>query len=103
MARTDQLQRLAAAGIRLLPALEITDHYVFERGDYAALVERAGEGFGAAGSAGLLTKEGFAALVWRGGQALFVRKEFEQPASSDQIRELRRFSEDLAAALNRSR
>ncbi len=100
MALSDQLERLAAAGIRLLPALEITNHYVFERGDYVALVERAGEGFGAVGSAGLLTGEGFAALVWRGGQAFFVRREFEQPASSDQVKGLRRFSEDLAAALN---
>ena len=51
---TEKLQRLAAAGIQLLPAIEITTHYVFERDGFVALVERTGAGIGGVGSAGIL-------------------------------------------------
>ena len=50
---TDKLEQLVAAGIQLLPATEITTHYIFERDGFVALVERSGEGFGGVGSAGL--------------------------------------------------
>ena len=95
----EKLERLAAAGIQLLPALEITSHYVFERDGFVALVQRTTDGFGGAGSAGILTGSGFAALVQRGEGFYFIAKNFEQAASAEQVESLRRFSSDLNAAL----
>jgi hypothetical protein len=96
---TAKLERLAAAGIQLLPALEITTHYVFERDGFVALVERTADGFGGIGSAGLLTGAGFAALLERGGRSYFVAKNFEMEARPEQVEALRRFSSDLREAL----
>ena len=96
---TEVLERLAASGIRLLPAVEITTHYVFERDGFVALVERTPTGFGGVGSAGILTGQGFAALVQRGDRSYFVAKNFEQEAEPEQVNALRRFSADLKAAL----
>ena len=95
---TEKLERLAAAGIRLLPAYEITSYYVLERDGIVALVGRAGDSFGEIGSPGLLTESGFAALVWRDENAFFVSKNFEQPASQEQVELVRRFASDLEAA-----
>src|SRR6266849_2789998 len=97
---TEKLERLAAAGIQLLPAVEITTHYVFERDGFVALVERTAEGFGSVGSAGILTGSGFAALIRRGERSYFVAKNFEQEAQPEQVAALRRFSADLNAALD---
>ena len=94
-----QLERLAAAGIQLLPLQSIETHYVFERAGFAALVQRTPDGFGAVGSAGLLAEAGFAALIWRGGQPFFVCKGFEQAASATQVETLRGFAAELEAAL----
>jgi len=96
----ERLERLAAAGIQLLPAVEITTHYVFERDGCVALVERSGDGFGGVGSAGILTGKGFAALIRRGERSYFVAKNFEQEARPEQVESLRRFSADLKAALS---
>ena len=95
----EKLERLAAAGIRLLPTYDITTHYVFERDGFVALVARAGDGFGEIGSPGILTKQGFAPLVRREGKAFFVAKGYEQPADERQVEELRQFASDLQAAL----
>jgi hypothetical protein len=96
----DVLERLAAAGIQLLPALEITTHYVFERDGFVALVERTPDGFGGVGSAGILTGSGFAALIRRGDRSYFVAKGFEQEALPEQADGLRKFSADLKSALS---
>jgi hypothetical protein len=96
---TEKLERLSAAGIQLLPTVEITTHYVFEREGFVALVERTADGFGGVGSAGILTGNGFAALVRRGGKAYFVAKNFEQEAGPEQVEALRSFSADLRDAL----
>jgi hypothetical protein len=93
------LERLAAAGIQMLPALEITTHYVFERDGFVALVERTPDGFGGIGSAGILTGNGFAALIHRGDRSYFVAKNFEQEAQPEQVAALKRFSADLKSAL----
>jgi len=93
------LERLAAAQIRLVPVPGLTSHFVFERGGFAALVERTEQGFGQIGSAGLVTAEGLAPLVWRRGEAFFVRKSFERRAAPEEVEELRQFSRDLAEAL----
>ena len=92
-------ERLAAAGIQLLPAIEITTHYVFERDGFVSLVERTPEGFGGIGSAGILTGTGFAALIRRGDRSYFVAKNFEREADPQQVEALNRFSADLKSAL----
>jgi hypothetical protein len=89
------LERLAAAEIQMLPAVDITTHYVFERDGFVALVERTPDGFGGIGSAGILTGTGFAALIHRGDRSYFVAKNFEQEARPDQVAALKGFSTDL--------
>jgi len=96
----EKLQRLAGAGIELVPLVEFPRHYVFTRDGFAALVERAGDGFGAIGAPGLFTEKGvLAMLVWRNGAAWFVAKGWERPATGEEISSLRRFAADLARAL----
>ena len=99
---TDKLERLVAAGIQLLPTVEITNHYVFERDGFVALVERRAEGFGGIGSAGRLTEKGIAPLVSRGSASFFVAKGFEQPATAEEVDQIRRFQADLKHALSES-
>jgi hypothetical protein len=99
---TEKLERLVAAGIQLLPAVEITTHYVFERDGFVALVERRKDGFGGIGSAGRLTEKGIAPLVSRGAESFFVAKGFEQLASADEAEQIRRFQADLKHALSES-
>jgi hypothetical protein len=95
----EQLQRLADAGIQLVPVLELTTHFVFERGGFAALVERTPEGFGGIGASGRLTETGLAPLVWRDSGPCFVAKDRQTPASEEEVAALRRFAGDLTAAL----
>lgn len=97
------LEKLAAAGIQIIPT-ELTSHFILERDGFVALVERRvdalGEaGFGNSGAPGLMTERGFAALIWRGNQAFFIAKGFEQGASEEQVQKLRAFTADLANAL----
>jgi hypothetical protein len=96
---TEILEKLIAAGIQLLPA-HIENYFVFERDGFVALVERREDGFGRIGTPGLLTEKGPAPLVWKGQSAYFVAKGLEQPASEEQVAAIRRFSDDLKAALN---
>src|ERR1700693_2906717 len=88
------LERLAAAGIQILPAIEIATHYVFGRDGFVALVERTPDGVGGIGSAGILTGSGFAPLILRGDRSYFVAKNFEQEATLAQVSSLKRFSLD---------
>jgi hypothetical protein len=90
-------EQLAKAGIRL--AAETASHFLFTRDNFIALVERRGAGFGAIGSTGMLTANGLAYLVWRGGQAFFKSKSAEVPAADAEVAEVRRFSQDLACCL----
>ena len=96
---TAKLERLVEAGIQLVPAEGVSTHFVFLRGEFVALVERKGDGFGGIGAPGLLTGHGIAMLVWRGGKAYFVTKGHEQEAGADQVEALRSFSADLSYAL----
>jgi len=90
-----QLERLASAGIRLLSVPEIPTHFVFEREDCVVLVERRGEGFGAIGSPGLLSDNGFAALVTRDSKDWFVGKVQSRPAAGGEASAARRLYRDL--------
>ena len=97
---TDKLERLAATGIQIIP-MEITSHFILERDGYVAFVERRDDAFGNIGAPGLMTERGYAALIWRGDQAFFAGKGFEQPASSEQVQKIRAFASDLENALRR--
>jgi hypothetical protein len=94
----DKLERLAAAGIQIIP-MEITSHFILERDGFVSFVERRDEAFGNVGAPGLMTEKGYAALIWRGDQAFFTGKGFEQPASAEQVQKLRAFASDLGKAL----
>jgi hypothetical protein len=95
---TAQFEKLVAAGIQIVPS-EIASHVILERDGFVAFVERREDAFGNIGAAGLMTERGFAALIWRGDQAFFVGKGFEEPASPEQVRKIRAFATDLANAL----
>jgi hypothetical protein len=92
------LEKLVAAGIQIIPA-EITSHFILERDGFVSFVERREQSFGNMGAPGLMTERGFAALIWRGDQAFFVGKGFEQPASPEQVQKLRAFGAELDNAL----
>ena len=92
------LEKLLAANIQIIPA-EITSHFILERDGFVAFVERRDEAFGNIGAPGLMTEHGFAALVWRGDQAFFIAKGFEQLASPEQVQKIRAFGTDLKNAL----
>jgi hypothetical protein len=99
MPEIEKLEKLAGAGINLLP-IDLDRHFLFERDGFVALVERLrDEKLGNVGTAGLLTETGLAPLVWRGEAAEFVTKTGSQPAAPEQIETLRRFQRDLDAAL----
>ena len=71
-----------------------------ERGGYAALVERDdAAGFGQVGSAGLVTPEGLAVLVWEGESPWFVTRRERRKASLTEVNSLREFARALADAL----
>jgi len=95
---TERLERLAQAGIQIIP-VEITSHFILERGGYVVFVERRGDDFGNIGAPGLMTDRGFAPLLWRGTQAVFAGKGFEDPATEDQVRAIRAFSADVERAI----
>jgi hypothetical protein len=92
------LEKLASAGIQIIPA-EITSHFILERDGFVAFVERREQAFGNIGAPGLITEHGYAALIWRGDQAFFTGKGFEEPASLEQVRKIRAFASDLENAL----
>ncbi len=95
------LQKLVDHRIQLLPAAELTTHFVFERDGFIALAERRNNGFGNVGAPGLLCQQGMAQLIWRGDQAFFVTKGFERQASPEEIEKLRSFGQDLKISLSK--
>ncbi|MBI4891690.1 MAG: hypothetical protein HY821_13785 [Acidobacteria bacterium] len=95
-----QLERVAAAGIEMIPAAEVGTHFLFAREGCVVLVERRGAGFGGVGSPGKLVESGgFAALVRRGEEDWWVGKGGEEKAEAGQAEAARRLFTDLKAAL----
>jgi hypothetical protein len=94
-----KLERVLAAGIELIPDLNITTHYVFARDGFASLVEKRDGGFGNIGTPGMVTENGFAVLVWRGEQGVFSGRGFEVMATGEQVAAIRAFDRDLNEAL----
>ena len=76
------------------------NHVVFERDGYMSLVERTVSGLGRIGTGGLITEQGYAALTWRGGEAVFVAKGgHECMATEADVAALRKFQADLEQAI----
>lgn len=95
-----QLEALAAAGIQIVPAPQITTHFILERDGFVVLVERRGGGFGAAGSPGLLTEAGgFAALIEREGKPWFAGKRESREATPEEAGAARRLFRDVRAII----
>lgn len=94
-----RLERLAAAGIQLLPTPELPHHFVFERAGCVVLVERRPDGFGGIGSPGALTERGFEALVERPAGPHFVYKGGERAAPAGEAEAARALLRDVQQAL----
>ena len=95
-----QLGRLSGAGFRLLDTPEISTHYVVERGSFAVLIERCPDGaFGQMGAPGLLTDGVFAVLAGKPDAPQFVAKGKNFPATPERLQSLRKFEQELRAAL----
>ena len=94
-----QLERIAEAGIQILPASQIPNHLVFERDGCAVIVERKEDGFGGVGSPGLITDKGFEALVERDGRSVFVFKGEVREPEAGQVDAARSLLRDLKQAL----
>ncbi len=93
-----RLEKLAALGIQIIPGGP-DSHYIVERDGFVAFIERRGGDFGNIGAPGLMTEQGFAALVWRADRAFFQGRGFEQPATDEQVQKLRAFALDLERAI----
>ncbi len=94
-----RFERLAAAGVSLLPTAEIPNHFVFTRDGTVVLVERRGDGFGGIGSPGRITQRGFEPLIDTGSGAHFVFKGDQSPATAAEVQAARSLFADLKAAL----
>jgi hypothetical protein len=94
-----QLERLAASRIQILPVPEIASHFVLERNGCVVLVERREDGFGAIGSPGALSDQGFAALVQRDGRDWFIGRNESREATESEAAEARGLYRDLREIL----
>ena len=83
----------------ILVAAETRTHYLLVRDECIALVERTAAGCGSIGGTGILTPHGLAFLVWREGRALLAAKGSEVEAGDELVEDIRRFSQDVKAAL----
>jgi hypothetical protein len=95
----EQLERLASAGIQILPVPEIASHFVLERKGCVVLVERREDGFGAAGSPGALSGTGFAALVRRDGRDWFIGRSESREATEAEADDARRLYREIREIL----
>lgn len=91
----EKLKRLAELNIHLVPLQGLENYYVFARERFVALVRKTGEGFGPVGSAGLLTEQGMAVVIWKHGKPYFVAKNWQSEATEEEIARLRKFANDL--------
>jgi hypothetical protein len=92
-------QRLVDLGFQVIPLPNISNHVALERNGFVSLVTVKDEDFGETGAPGLLTDNGFAAMIWRGDDAFFVAKGFERQATVSEIEAIHRFNDDLKSAL----
>jgi len=89
------LARLLAAEIETSGEGE---YVTLSRGLCFAVARRSGSEL-ALGSSGIMTERGLAYVVWKNGQPLLASKGALADASPEQVAEIRKFSEDVKAAL----
>jgi hypothetical protein len=89
------VSRLEDLGISLVSKSPTVSVYVRDR-----CIAIVGDAPASQGSTGLMTEHGLAYLVWRDGRPYLAAKGSETPATLEEAEEIRKFSEDLAAALN---
>jgi len=89
--------RLASLGIALVA--ETPAVTAFARDTCVAMAGASAGGGLTLGSTGIMTENGVAYLVWREGRPWLAAKGAEVPAAPEQVDAIRRFSEDLQAAL----
>ena len=89
--------RLEGFGIGL--AAESPAVSIFMRDGCVAMVGHTPGGGLSLGSTGMMTDNGLAYLVWREGHARLAAKGCDVAAAPDQVEAMRKFSEDLKAAL----
>jgi hypothetical protein len=89
--------RLEGFGIGLVAESPAVSIYV--RDGCVAMVGRTPGGGLSLGSTGMMTDNGLAYLVWREGHARLAAKGGDVAAGPGQVEAMRKFSEDLKAAL----
>jgi hypothetical protein len=92
--------RLEGFGIGLVAESPVVS--IFVRDGCVAMVGRTPGGGLSLGSTGMMTDNGLAYLVWREGHARLTAKGGDVAAGPDQVEAMRKFSEDLKAALQLS-
>jgi hypothetical protein len=95
-----KLERLAAVGVRIVPAPGLERYLLLEKEGLYALVEHTPGGFGAVGSPGIMTEQGFAPLILGGKECAFVCKSYRQTATRDEVTAVRSFFTQLKQALS---
>lgn len=85
----------------MIPLPNVSNHFALERDGFVALVSVRDEELREAGAPGLLTENGFAALLWRGAEPWFVARGYERRAEANEVEAIRRFGQDLKSAFNR--
>jgi hypothetical protein len=96
----ERLQRLAQAGIEIVPAPGLERYLLLGKDGYFALAERLPDGFGSLGSPGIITPHGFAPLICGDTGCTFVCKSYRQEASPEQVAGARAFFTQLKQALS---
>lgn len=95
----EQIARLIAVGIEVVPMEHMSRHVVLARDGFVVLVERKDDSLANIGSAGLLTEHGFAVLTSSEGKPQFVARGHQQPATAAQLETLHAFERDVREAL----
>lgn len=96
---TALLDRLAAKDILPIQEIQLNHYFFVARGSCAALIEHRDYGVRRVGASGFLSERGLAMLVWRGPSPFLVVKDWNRPATPEEVEALRTFSADVREAL----
>ena len=90
--------RLAVYRIELIS--EAKEFTLVAREKCFALLRIAEGSVSGVGSSGMMTEQGLAYLVWRGGEPRLVAKGSDVAAGAEEVEAIRKFAEDLKEALS---